>query len=81
MRKTFVLGVLSGALLLATTGCTTYYEVTDPTTGKKYYATNYSKSGSALVVNDVKTKSKVTVQNSEIREVSKERYMEGIGEK
>jgi hypothetical protein len=56
-------------------GCTTYYRVTDPVSGKSYYSTSVdqNKSGVTKLV-DARTGSKVTIQNSEISEISKDEY-------
>ena len=45
------------------TGCTTYYKVHDPTTGKDYYTTklDQKKSGSTTLTDD-RTKKMVTVR-------------------
>ena len=55
-------------------GCTTYYRVADPSTGKVYYTTKVlEKDGSTQLV-DAKTKAKVTIQNSEVTKVKKSEY-------
>ena len=56
-------------------GCTTYYEVKDPTTGKAYYTTDLDrgKEGSVTLI-DEGTETEVTIQNSEIREISKDEF-------
>ena len=55
-------------------GCTTYYKVHDPTTGKSYYTTKVTEKSGATVLTDARTGSKVTIQNSEISTVSKSEY-------
>ena len=74
-KRTMVAAV--GLALL--TGCTTYYKVHDPTTGKDYYTTklDQKKSGSTELTDD-RTKKTVTIQNSEIQKVKKEEYQAGI---
>jgi len=68
---------LLAGLLLAT-GCTTYYKVTDPTTGKIYYTTELDhKNSGAATLKDARTGNKVSLQNSEIDKVSKEEYETG----
>jgi hypothetical protein len=59
-------------------GCTTYYKVTDPTTGKTYYTTELQKKGSgAATLKDGRTGNTVSLQNSEISKISKEEYDSG----
>ncbi len=53
-------------------GCTTYYRVSDQATGKMYYTIEYDRSKSgAVVFEDAKTRHKVTLQSSDINEVSR----------
>ena len=66
-----VLIVLSALATL--TACTTYYEVTDPTTNKVYYSTEIDRGREGSVtLTDSGSGAEVTIQNSEIREVSKD---------
>ena len=65
-------------LLLLITGCTNYYRVSDQTTGRAYYTTEYDRTDSgAVVFEDAKTRSKVTLQTSEINEVSRSDFEAG----
>ena len=53
--------------------------VTDPTTGKAYYTTKVGDAGSgAIKINDEKTGSVVTLQSSEVKEISKDEYEAGM---
>ena len=59
-------------LFLFAAGCTTYYRVSDQATGKVYYTTDYDRTNSgAVVFEDAKTRHKVTLQSSDINEVSR----------
>ncbi len=60
-------------------GCATYYKVTDPTSGKIYYTKHiaYARSG-ALKLKDARSESLVIIQNSEVKEISKEDYKAGL---
>lgn len=71
--------VLSVSLLAAmTVGCTTYYKVTDPTTGKVYYTTELEERNSgATTLKDARTGGEVTVQNSEVVKINKEEFETG----
>jgi hypothetical protein len=65
------------ALLLSTLmiGCTTYYRVHDPSTGETYYATEIdTKDGGAVSLKDDRTNAQVTIQNSEVMEVTADQY-------
>jgi hypothetical protein len=69
-----VLGVVCAAA-----GCTSYYRVHDPTTGKDYYTTDVKQErGGAATLKDAKTGRQVTVQNSEVEKVSEEKYKQGL---
>ncbi len=61
------------SLLLA--GCTTYYQVSDPTTGKRYYATAIdTERDGAVTLTDERSGAAVTIQNSEIIELKQGAY-------
>lgn len=65
-------------LLLFVVGCTTYYRITDQATGRIYYTTDYDRTDSgAVVFEDAKSRSKVTLQSSEVREVSRPDFQAG----
>ena len=67
--------VLLGMLILVS-GCTSYYKVTDPHSGKTYYTTKIQKTkkSGAIKLTDERTGQTVTIQNSELKEVSKDEY-------
>jgi len=62
------------AIVLATAGCTTYYRVTDPASGRMYYTDDIKHSGSAVMFRDAKSGSDVTLQASEVKEISSEDF-------
>jgi hypothetical protein len=64
------------AMLLA--GCGSYYQVRDPASSKDYYTTDVDKAGSAVKFKDAKTGSAVTLQNSEVKEISKDDFTKGV---
>lgn len=57
-------------LIMAVTGCTNYYRVTDPASGKTYYTTKIDNAGraGAVKIKDERTGSVVTLQSSEVKE-------------
>ena len=64
-----------GLLFLVAAGCTSYYRVTDQASGRTYYTTDYDRTDSGGVVfKDAKSFSKVTLQSSELREVSRQDF-------
>ena len=67
-----------GLLLICAGGCSSYYKVTDPTTGRDYYTQELrqGKNGSATL-RDGRTGNTVNLQNSEISKVTKEQYEAG----
>lgn len=70
-------------LALAATGCTSYYKVTDPESGKSFYSTKVDKGEKAGFVRltDAKTNAVVTLQSSEVLEISKADYEKAVGTK
>jgi hypothetical protein len=63
------------SLLLFATACTTYYRVTDQATGKMYYTTDYDRTDSGAVkFDDAISGSTVTLQSSEIIEISRPEF-------
>jgi hypothetical protein len=66
-----------GAICTAA-GCTSYYRVHDPTTGKDYYTTDVKQErGGAATLKDSRTGNQVTVQNSETEKISEEEFNTG----
>jgi len=64
--------------VLMAAGCSThYYRVTDPVSGKTYYTNNVDRmwQGGALNFEDVQSGTSVTLQNSEVKELSEGEFM------
>ena len=71
--------LLTVAPLVLLAGCASYYRVTDPTSGREYYTHDFERSrDGSLKFKDGKTKSEVTLQNSEVSEIKKADYEKGI---
>ena len=74
--------VRSGAyllMLLFVAGCTTYYRVTDQSTRRAYYTTDIDRSDSGAVrFYDEKSRADVTLQSSEIVEISRDDFESGL---
>ena len=80
MGKFLLTGVILGGLTVMIAGCTNYYRVTDPSSGKSYYTTKVGDAGraGAVKIKDQKTGSTVTLQSSEVKEISSEEYEAAI---
>ena len=78
--KLHTLARLSIALLFVfAAGCTTYYRISDQASGRVYYTTDYDRADSgAIIFEDAKNRSKITLQSSEVREVSRADFEAGI---
>lgn len=76
MRKYFSTGLMLLALVSMVAGCTNYYRVSDPASGKTYYTTEVKNAGGsgAVKIKDGKTGSMVTLQSSEVKEITSEEY-------
>jgi hypothetical protein len=57
----------------------TYYIVKDAESGRVYYTAKLEHSGDAITFKDAKTRSTVTLQNSEVTEISKDQYGASTG--
>jgi hypothetical protein len=83
MQMTFRLRLHGAAaactvLLAACGGSGAYYMVRDPGSAKPYYTTDISTSGSALKFKDERTGNAITLQSSEVKEISKEEFTKGM---
>jgi len=66
-------------ILVLVTGCTSYYKVSDVSTGKVYYTTGIErKNGGAVGFKDAKTKSNITLQSSEVQQIDKDQFSVGV---
>ena len=81
MKRTVRYGWLLVSLCvgLLVVGCASYYKVTDPQTGKEYYTQEIDNvKGGAVKLKDARSGSSVTIQNSEVKEISKDAYKAGL---
>ena len=70
--------MLMAAALMLAAGCTSYYQVADPTTGKIYYTNKYDQSRSgATSFTDARTGDQVTLQNSQISTITSQQFENG----
>jgi len=78
LRLLLAAGILCG---LMATGCSTkYYRVTDPGSGKTYYTNKFERvwQGGAVNFEDGQYGISVTLQSSEIKELSEGEFMAGL---
>jgi hypothetical protein len=68
-------------LTIVTIGCASYYKVTDPATRKDYYTETIERKGAAVTFKDVNTRATVTLQSSEVLEISKDEFKANTEEK
>ena len=80
MKNKLFIVLLSMFMMIALTSCGTYYMVKDPTSEKVYYTEKVNESGAAIKFKDTITGSEVTIQNSEVKEISKEYFQENTTE-
>jgi len=80
MRKKHIAMWTMFGLIIGMAGCTSYYKVTNPASGHDYYTTKVKErgAGGAIKFEDEKTKSTVTLQSSEVKEISEEEFQAGL---
>jgi hypothetical protein len=67
------------ALAAVTVACSHYYKVSDPAGSKEYYTTKVDDAmGGAIKIKDEKTGATVTLQSSEVKEISEEEFEKGV---
>ena len=75
MKRIAMATVLLAFTVIALSGCTSYYRVTDPSTNRVYYTTKMDKERDGAVrLRDARTGNEVTIQNSEVAKITKEEY-------
>jgi outer membrane lipoprotein SlyB len=72
MKRIAMAMVFSMALSLV--GCASYYKVTDVSSGKTYYTDEIKRKNSSVMFKDAQTQNEVTLQNSEVIEISKDQF-------
>ena len=64
--------------LVIAAGCSSYYKVTDPATGKAFYTEEVNQQGSAVSFKDAQTGAVTTLQNSQVLEIDKKAFEAGL---
>lgn len=69
-----------GGCAIVFAGCASYYQVRDPASGMAYYTSDVDRPGESGAVSfkDDRTNRNVTLQNSEVREISRGEYERGL---
>ena len=57
----------------------TFYQVKDLESGREYYTTKVNRSSPGITFKDGKSRSMVTLQNSEVIEITKDEYGANTG--
>ncbi len=71
--------VVSVCVMVLISGCAKYYRVTDPQSGKEYYTQEVNTiGGGAVKIKDYRTGSTVTLQNSEVKEITDREFQRGL---
>jgi len=79
MKHKFLAIILAIFFLVAILGCGGYYMIKDPASGSVYYTTKIKdERGGAIKFTDEKTKTNVTLQNSEIKEIPKKEFKSAL---
>ena len=79
MRHKVLTILLAIFFLVGIAGCGGYYMVKDPASGNMYYTKKIKdEKGGAIKFTDEKTETSVTLQNSEIKKISKEEFKSAL---
>lgn len=75
MKNKMVLCFLSFVFVFVVSGCANYYKIVDPVSKKVYYTDSIDKKGNGVIhFKDEVTKTKVTLPQSEVLEITEDQY-------
>lgn len=78
IARIMVLGAVV-ALAAVTVACSHYYKVNDPAGNREYYTTDIDREkGGAIKIKDEKSGAIVTLQSSEVKEISGEEFDKAV---
>jgi hypothetical protein len=69
-----IIGPLICMLSLVVAGCSNYYRVTEPGSGKTYYTTDIDERSGGVKFKDARTKSTVILHSAEVNEILEDEY-------
>ncbi|HTT39781.1 MAG TPA: hypothetical protein VMH32_19200 [Burkholderiales bacterium] len=78
MLKSIVPCMVAVIMLCTSCAASTYYQVTDPGSGKVFYTQEIKRNGSAVEFRDAKTGGVVTLQSSEIVHITPQAYNQAV---
>lgn len=75
MKRTLTAVWVLCGIAVVVAGCTSYYRINDPAGTREYYTTDIDKTkAGAITFKDEKSGSEVTLQSSEVKEISEEEF-------
>ncbi|MBN2106140.1 MAG: hypothetical protein JW832_01860 [Deltaproteobacteria bacterium] len=75
MKNSVAFFMVSIAVLLTLLGCAGYYKITDPASNKVYYTQDINrKMNGAIRFKDEVSKTQVTLQQSEVIEITQDQF-------
>jgi len=75
MKKKVMLYCLSFIFMFVISGCASYYKIVDPVSSKVYYTDDIKNKGNgAIQFKDEVSKTKVTLPQSEVIEITEDQY-------
>jgi hypothetical protein len=74
MSRQIITGLAIGVLSLIMAGCSHYYRVTDPISGKTYYTTDIDERSGRVKFKDDRTRNIVILHAAELSEMSEDEY-------
>lgn len=78
MRKKVLLYCLSFVFIFVIFGCASYYKVVDPVSNKVYYTDSIDNKGNGVIqFKDETSRTKVTLPQSEVIEITEDQYKAG----
>jgi hypothetical protein len=74
MKTQVITGLVIGLLSLMMAGCSHYYRVTEPASGRVYYTTDIDERSGTVKFKDDRTRSTVILHSAEVSEMSEDEY-------
>jgi hypothetical protein len=71
--------ILAACAIASLSACGTYYRVTDPASGREYYTSDIDRDDDTVTFEDDRTGRDVTLDSSEVGEISKDDYKAATG--